>query len=118
MLSLPTRLAGLLLIAAALVAAVVDGAKSIAASELVVTPLGQTWFQIDRAGLGAVQQWIQAEVEPWLGGWVWRPAIQSVLALPTALSAAALGALLIVVSTRRRRRPGAPARPIAGRRMS
>ena len=40
------RFIGLWMIAGALVALVIDGTKTIAASTLTVTPLGQSWYSI------------------------------------------------------------------------
>ena len=55
-----TRFVGLWLIAGGLVALVVDAAKSIAASSLVVTQLGPAWYAISAGSLISVQQFVQA----------------------------------------------------------
>jgi hypothetical protein len=94
------RLLGLVLLGAAVVAATVDGARSIAASGLVLTPLGETWFRADPGSLNLVQAVIQRYVLPE----IWDPGIVSVLQLPTALVAAVLGALFMLIGLPRERR--------------
>ena len=100
MLSFLSRLVGILLVAVALVTAVIDGTKSIAASHLVTTPLGAHWFEFFPESLNAAQAGVQRHVAPWL----WDPVIQSILLLPTWVVAGVLGALFVWLGTRRRRR--------------
>ena len=76
------RFVGLWLIAGALVALVVDGAKSIAASQLTVTPLGLAWFNISPSTLLGAQTFVQQRVEAVIGHWLWDPFIQWILMLP------------------------------------
>jgi hypothetical protein len=91
------RLLGLFAIAGALIALVVDGAKSIAASTITLTPFGQAWFSFDPQSLGSAQAWVSSHVEAYVGPWVWQPLIQFFLTLPLWLVLGGLGALLIVV---------------------
>ena len=90
------RLAGLFAIAGALIALVVDGTKTIAASTLTVTPLGQAWFTFDPQSLAAAQAAIAAHVEVYVGDWVWNPLIEFLLTLPVWLVFGGLGALLVL----------------------
>ncbi len=93
------RFLGLWIVAAALVAAIVDGAKSLAASALVLTPLSETW-----ATAAAWAGWTESAEElaafilwPFDVLYVW------MLAAPTVLVLAVVGVLLLVLGSRRRR---------------
>lgn len=98
------RFVGLWLVAGALVGLVIDATKTIAAGTLVVTPLGQAWYWIAPAMLMSVQEFVQQKIEPFVGGWLWDPAMQSLLLLPTWLVFGVLGFLLTWFGGRRRRR--------------
>ena len=103
MLRFTSRFLGYWLMAAALIAAVVDGAKSIAASQLVVTPLGETWAAIAAFGGSA-----DAPAEPLMtpGPLPWPLDLASAW-LAAAPTVAALGVcgILLLVAGRKRRRP-------------
>ncbi|MEI2386172.1 hypothetical protein [Breoghania sp. JC706] len=99
MLSFFSRLGGILLVAVALVTAVIDGTKSIAASHLVATPLGAHWMEFFPESLNAAEANIRHNVAPWL----WDPVMLWVLMLPTWVVAGALGAFFVWLGTRRRR---------------
>jgi len=101
MLSFLLRLIGLFALAIAVIALVVDGTRSIAASSLTLSSLGQTWFSLSRDSLAAAQAFVEAQVESHVGAWVWDPVIQFLLTLPTFAVFAALGALLILAGRRR-----------------
>jgi hypothetical protein len=98
------RFLGLALIAAMLAAMVVDATKSIAASSLTITSLGQWWFTLDRGSLDQLRQFIQRSIDPYVGGWVWDPLVQTLLSLPTWLVFGAPGAVLIMLAPSARRR--------------
>jgi hypothetical protein len=92
------RFVGIWVLAGAVVAAVVDGTRSIADSTLVVTPLGQTWFQLHSASLNTLQAVIERYVAPAL----WDPVVLGVLQLPTALVGAALALVLLLIGRPKR----------------
>jgi ABC-type phosphate transport system permease subunit len=102
------RFLGLLFIVGMLSAIVVDAAKSIAASSLTITSVGQWWFAVDRTSLDAFRQSVQAAA----GGWFWESFIQTFLSAPLWLALAVPGAVLIalVPTARRRRTSFAPRR--------
>jgi hypothetical protein len=77
------RFIGLWFVAGTLVAVTIDAAKSIAASTLILTPFGAALHALAPATLLAAQTFVQQSLEPHLGGWLWDPAIQSILLLPT-----------------------------------
>ena len=86
------RFAGIWAIAGALVFAVIDGAKSIAASALILTPVADAWAMLGGArGDGA--------------GWPWPlgQALEFVLAAPVAAILAALGFVLLAAGRKRHR---------------
>jgi hypothetical protein len=104
MFTLFVRLAGLFALAGAVVGLVVDGTKTIAASSLTVTPLGQAWFAFDPASLTAFQAFIATHVEAYVGPWVWSPVVEFLLTLPIWFVLAALGAFLLLAGRHRRYR--------------
>jgi len=94
------RFLGIWLIAAALVMAVVDGARSIAASRLVLTPLSET-----SASLAALGGSDTESVAPLPAPLPWPLDIARVwlVAVPTVLVLAVPGVLLLVAGRKRRR---------------
>ena len=98
------RFVGLWLIAGALVALVVDGTKTIAASELTVTAFGKAWYDLSPTTLMAAQMFVQQTVETYIGHWLWDPLIQWILMLPAWLVLGLLGAWLVYAGRKRRMR--------------
>jgi hypothetical protein len=96
MLRFLSRFVGYWMMAGGLVAAVVDGARSITASMILMTPLRETLEMIAAAG-GDV---FAAPEAPW----PLDKAIAWVLTAPTAAVLAALG-FLFLAAGRKRRRP-------------
>ena len=99
-----SRFVGLWFIAGALVALVIDATKSIAASALIVTPLGLAWSNLNPATLMSTQEFIQRRIEAYTGHWLWDPLIQGILLLPTWAVLGAAGFLLTYLGRRRRLR--------------
>jgi hypothetical protein len=97
-----SRFVGLWLIAGALVALVVDATKSVAASALIVTPLGAAWSDLNVATLMSAQEFVQRNIEPTIGRWLWDPVIQTILLLPTWGILGGLGFLLTWLGRPRR----------------
>jgi hypothetical protein len=94
------RFLGVWLFAAALVVLVVDGARSIAASALVWTPLGELWHQL--APTSYIQ--VQFTVEEHLGQpWLWDLIVAILLSPPAWLVLGILGLILVVLGRRRHR---------------
>ena len=86
------RCLGFWVFAAALVASVLDGVKSIAASAIVVTPLSETWVAVSPASADAAR----AAVTDGLGQpLAWEFISSWILGAPTALALGVLGFLLI-----------------------
>jgi hypothetical protein len=94
------RALAMLALAVAVILAVLDATRSIAASFVVTTPLAESWLAASPDSL----QWLQAKAE--LYG-IWAPVLTSVLALPGFAVFAALALLFYAIGRRpvgRRRR--------------
>jgi hypothetical protein len=91
------RLLGFLLLAGAFVSFVIDGTRSIAASALRVTSLGQT-LEVVAPGKVAQLQPMLEKLHPK----VWDPAAQWLLGSPTAAVLAVIGLVLLWIGRPRR----------------
>ncbi len=94
------RFFGYWMLAAAIVALVIDGAKTIAESTLTITPLGQTWFELNAGSLILSQAAIERHVHPFL----WDPVIQYLLTLPTWSVAGMIGVAMLLIGRRKEQR--------------
>jgi hypothetical protein len=99
MLRILSRFLGIWLLAGALVAAVVDGARSIASSSVVLTPAGETWATF-AAWAGIAREPGEAAGLPW----PLDVALAWIAAAPTVAVLAALSFLLLSAGRRRRER--------------
>ncbi len=90
------RLAGFLLVAAGFVAAVMDGARSIAASEIDYARLGESAFRLLGERFLALQPAVERSLHPLL----WDPVLTNLLLAPTSLLLLALGFLLLRLGRR------------------
>jgi hypothetical protein len=89
-----SRFLGFWLLAAGLVAAVVDGAKSIAASALVLTPVAESWATLTGGA--------PAAAEPSALRWPLNIAVDWLLTAPTVAIVGVLGVLLLILGAKRR----------------
>ena len=96
MLRFASRFLGFWLVAAALVAGVVDGAKTIAASSLVLTSVADTWT------LSASPAGSPAPMEPIAAPWPVDLILQFLLGAPTVVLLGALGAAFLILGAKRR----------------
>jgi hypothetical protein len=99
MLRFASRFLGFWLLAAAVVAAVVDGAKSIAASTLVTTSLGEAWSLV--AGFGSGAGMDTAATAPSLPALLEIP-LHWLLALPAVAVLGIAGAIFLILGAKRR----------------
>ena len=97
MLRFASRFLGFWLVAAAVVAGVVDGAKSIAASTLVTTSVGETWVAI--ASFGASEPGTVALLT---APWPLDVPLQWLLAAPAVAALGILGAAFLILGAKRR----------------
>jgi len=91
------RAVALLLLAAGFAALVVDGARSIAASKVMVSAFGETAYQVFPHSFPLIQPAIERHLHPAL----WDPVLLSVFLTPTWLVLAVLGVLLFWAARRR-----------------
>lgn len=102
MFRLTLRLIGLILLAGAFAALVIDGTRSIAGGMLSLTPLGQTMLWLMPQKFETLKPMIQHDVPRLL----WDPVIVHVLAAPTWLVVGVLGVLVMLITQKRRPKIG------------
>lgn len=97
------RIVGFCLLVPALVVAVLDGARSIAGSAVVMTPFGDSWTAAAPAWLEGLRRAVATYVTPLAGPWISDEALPWLLAQPAwlVLGAAAIVLLLIAEAGRR-----------------
>ncbi len=86
-------------LAVAVVMAVIDATRSIAASAPVFTPLGESWFSVAPESLNIAQAVVQRYTLPAL----WDPVIIFILTLPGWLVFAVLSLVFYAIGHKRRR---------------
>ncbi len=86
----------------AVIAGVIDAIKSVAASQVVMEPLGNAWYAISPDTLNLAQAVIQRNVHPYL----WDPIIQWVLLQPTWAVFLVLSLFFYLIAWRRPRPAG------------
>ncbi|WP_367716425.1 hypothetical protein AB2N04_19505 [Nitratireductor sp. GISD-1A_MAKvit] len=86
-------------LAVAVIMAVIDATRSIAASALTFTPLRESWSSVSPETLNQFQMLIQQHTLPML----WDPVLVSVLNMPGWAVFAALAVLFLALGHRRRR---------------
>ncbi len=105
MIAFLSRFIGLWMVAGSLVALVIDGTKTIAASALTMTPMGLAWYSISPSSLMQTQEFVQRTVESYVGHWLWDPVIQWILMAPAWAVLGILGGWLLYTGRRRRPQP-------------
>ena len=96
MLRLLTRFFAQLLLAAAFIALIVDGTRSIAGGQLAVTSLQTGFSEVFPSFYAGLRTAVSARA-PWL----WEPVLTGLMMLPVSLSLAGLAALFILISAKR-----------------
>jgi hypothetical protein len=107
MIRLLVRFLGLMLLAAAFAALIIDGTRSIAASSLLLTPLGQTGMWLFPNKFPLLQPMIEKNIHPLL----WNPILLFILRLPTWLGLGMVGVACLEIARRRPRPIGFSSRP-------
>jgi hypothetical protein len=95
------RSLSVLALAVAVIMAVLDATRSVAAGNLVTTPLGESWFSVSPATLNLAQ----AVTQRYLSPAIWDPYMIWVLTMPGFAVMAALSFLLYLPGRRWRRDP-------------
>lgn len=94
------RLVSMVLLAIAVIMAVLDATRSIAAGVVVMTPLASSWAALSRQSLAG----FEALVTGSLPGFVWDPLLLWLLSLPGFAVFAGLALLFALAGRRRERR--------------
>ena len=89
-------------LAVAVIMAVLDVTRTIAASRLVLTPLGDSWASVSPATLERMHTFIVENAHPL----VWNPVMVFILGLPGFVVFAVLAFLLYAIGHRPERRIG------------
>ncbi|MCC7345961.1 MAG: hypothetical protein IT538_01050 [Variibacter sp.] len=92
------RFVGFAVLAAAFVALIYDGTRSIAANQVTYTPLGPLWTQVHAASL----QWLQSTAEHYGPAWLWSAAAAPLLSVPAFAVLTVIGALLMLVGRKKK----------------
>lgn len=96
MLRLLTRFFAQVLLAAAFIALIVDGTRTIAGGQLAVTTLQTGISELFPSFYAGLRAAIYARAT-----WLWDPVLTSLMMLPVSLSLAGLAALFIFISAKR-----------------
>ena len=88
---------GLLTLALSVITMVLDLTRSIANSELTITPLGREWFDFSASSLNFSQAIVQRYLHPFL----WDPIIIAVLKAPSWFVFAILAIIFLWLGSRR-----------------
>jgi hypothetical protein len=91
------RILGLVLLAGAFAACVIDGARSIADDHFSFTPLGSTAYWLLPTKFPLLQTFVERQIHPLL----WDPILLNILKTPTWAVLAVLGALLLYAMRKR-----------------
>lgn len=96
------RLLAMVALSVAVIMAVLDATRSIAGSQIVLTPLGTSWHAASPETLAAAQELVQTYLLPEL----WDPVAIAILSLPGFVVFAGLAFLFQLVGRRPRPRAG------------
>jgi hypothetical protein len=96
------RVLAMVALAVAVIMAVLDATRTIAASQLVMTPLGSSWSSASPDTLASAQAFVEQKMHPLL----WDPVIVQLLALPGFVVFGAASLVLYAVGRRPERRLG------------
>ena len=93
------RMFALVFLAVAVIAAVVDTSRSLAASKLMLTSLGKGWTDLAPASLN----WLLTFVQMRLPAAIYDPAFLFLLAMPAAAVLAIIAAVFYAIGAKRER---------------
>src|SRR5262249_20187517 len=92
------RAIGFFILAAAFVAVLYDGTKTIAAGDITITSAEQLWMQVFPTGPQTFQAFIARNAPEWASASVLGPVLRA----PAALVLAVIGALLMLIGRKRK----------------
>ncbi len=93
------RLLAMIVLCVAVIMAVLDGARSVAASVVMLKPLGQSWYETSPETLNLAQALVQRYLLPA----IWDPFLIWVLNQPGFAVMAVLSLLLFIAGYKRKR---------------
>lgn len=96
------RLFSVLALAVAVIMAVIDATRSVAANDIVLTPLGSSWYAVSPDTLNLAQAMVQRYLLPA----IWDPVVVMILTLPGFAVFLALSLLFYLIGRRPSRRLG------------
>lgn len=96
------RLLATISLAIAVVLAVLDATRTVAASALVMTPLGESWLAVSPDTLATARKFTETTLHPLL----WDPVMAGILRMPGFAVFGALALILYVIGHRPARRAG------------
>jgi hypothetical protein len=70
---------------------------------VTLTEVEPVWFALSPETLVRFEDFVQVQLAPTVGAWVWSPVTTAVLTGPVAVELAILGFLLLLLGARRRR---------------
>lgn len=95
------RLIAMIALALAVILAVVDATRTVAESQLVMTPLAQSWSDLSPQSIAGFRAWVEGTLHPA----VWDPVLVAVLALPGFAVFGIIAFLFYALGRRPQRRP-------------
>ncbi len=96
------RLLAMVALAIAVIMAVLDATRTVAASQLVMTPLATSWLAVSPETLNTVQEFVRAKIHPL----VWDPVITGILNQSGFIVFGVLAFLLYAIGRKPPRRIG------------
>jgi len=90
------RFIGMWLLAGGFVALVLDGVRSIASSEIVLSPLGVTWFATSEESFAQFQTFVETR----LPAGTWETVMVPLMQAPLAAVLGVLGLILMLIGRR------------------
>jgi hypothetical protein len=93
------RLLALMSLSVAVICAVVDASRSLAASSLMLTPLLKGWSDFAPASLS----WLQAHIQQYLPAFMWDPVMVWILNMPTEAILGVIAIMFYMIGAKRHR---------------
>ena len=90
---------GIWFLLASVITLVIDATKSLAVNQIVITSLGQQWYEIHKISLEAAQKSVETHISPL----VWDPFITALLLWPSWALFALFGVVLLWLGRKRKR---------------
>ena len=91
------RIIGVWFLLASVITLVIDATRSLAINKLVITSLGQQWYEIHKDSYAAAQKAVETHISPF----VWNPVLTALLSWPSWALFALFGVLLLWLGRKR-----------------